>query len=188
MNSQPMNLRWAFQVVRRNKTLIGVAVAIGLLSGAAYGSVNPPMLTAQALVVLPSSAPPMPTEVVIASSVPVLSGALPDASPAMSVSALRSKVQVASQTNNILQITAEGATAAQAEGNANAVANSYISYVGSSESPIGRVVAHMLAPANTATGTSPLVHRIAFGGVGAFIGFVIGFIVAAARSRRNRRL
>jgi hypothetical protein len=188
MSQQPMSLRRSFQVVRRNKTLIGVAVAIGLLGGAAYGSVNPPMLTAEALVVLPADAPPMPTEVVIANSTPVLQGALPNVTPAMSAAALRQQIQVTSQTDNILQITAEGGTAAQAENNANAVANSYISYLGSSESPVGRVVARPLAPANTASGTSPLVHRIAFGVVGALTGFLVGFIIALARGRASRRL
>ena len=188
MSQQPMSLRRSFQVVRRNKTLIGVAVAIGLLAGAAYGSVNPPMLTAEALVVLPAGAPAMPTEVVIATSTPVLQGALPNVTPATSAAGLRAQIQVGSQTDNILQITAQARTAAQAEDIANAVANSYISYVGSSESPVGRVVARPLAPANTASGTSPLVHRIVFGVVGALVGFLVGFIIALARGRGSRRL
>jgi capsular polysaccharide biosynthesis protein len=188
MNHQPLNLRRSLQIVRRNKTLIGVTVAIGLLGGAGYGSVNPPMLTAQSLVVLPTSAPPMATEIVIAESAPVLADALPAVSPAMSAETLRSRIQVASQTNNILQITAQGGTAVQAEGNANAVAKSYISYLSSSESPVGQVNAKLLSPVSTATGTSPIVHRIAFGVVGALIGFIISFIVAMARGRGTNRL
>jgi capsular polysaccharide biosynthesis protein len=188
MNDQPMNLRRSFQFVRRNKTVVGVAVAIGILGGAAYGSVSPPMITSEALVVLPTNAAGMATEIVIASSTPVLTGALPNVSPAMSVATLRGQIQVSSQTNNILQINAEGGTAEQAEDNANAVANSYISYIGSSESPVGQVVAHMLASADTASGTSPLVHRIIIAVIGALFGFLIGFIVAVSRGRGSRRL
>jgi capsular polysaccharide biosynthesis protein len=188
MSNQPVTLRRSFQIVRRHKTLMGVMIAIGVLGGAAYGSVNPPMLTSEALVVLPTNAAAMATQVVIASSSPVLAGALPSVSPAMSVATLRSQVQVKSQTNNILQITAEGGSDTQAEGNANAVANSYIAYISSSESPVGRVVARPLAPASTATGTSPLVHRILFAVIGALLGFLIGFVVAVSRGRASRRL
>lgn len=188
MNSQPMNMRRSIQVIRRNRTLIGVVTAVGLLGGAAYGSINPPMQAAQTMVVLPTSAPPMATEIVIADSTPVLSGALPNVSPAMSVAQLRSRVSVSSSSGDILQVTADGGTAAQAERNANAVANSYISYLSSSESPVGQIVAHLLAPATTASGTSPLVHRVAFGVVGALLGLLIGFIMALARGWGNRRL
>jgi capsular polysaccharide biosynthesis protein len=188
MSAQPMNIRRCVEVVRRNKTLIGVAIAVGLLGGAAYGSINPPEQTAQAMVVLPTSAPAMATEIVIAESAPVLSGALSGVRPGMTVATLRTRVSASSPAANILQISAEGSTAAQAEGNANAVANSYIAYVSSSESPVGRVVARVLAPATAATGTSPLVQRIIFGVVGALVGFLVGFIVALARARGNRKL
>jgi capsular polysaccharide biosynthesis protein len=188
MSNQPMDLRRSFQAVRRHKTLMGVTIAIGLLGGAAYGSVNPPMLTSEALVVLPASVPAMATEVVVAGSTPVLAGALPDVSPAMSVTALRDQVAVTSETANVLKISAEGGSPAQAEGNTNAVANSFISYVGSSESPVGRVVARMLAPATTANGTSPVLHRIIFGAVGAIFGLLAGYLIAVARMRGNRKL
>ena len=188
MTSQPMNMRRAFGVVRRNKTLIGVAAAIGLLAGAAYGSISPPMQTAEAIVVLPAGPPAMATELVIAKSTPVLAGALPNVSPAMTADTLHSRVSVSSPANDILQFTVGGGTVRQAERNANAVANSYIAYVNSSESPIGRVVARMLAPANSATGTSPLVHRVSFGLVGTLIGFLVGFVLALARGRGSRKL
>jgi capsular polysaccharide biosynthesis protein len=186
MSQQSLNLRSSFQIVRRNKTLIGAVAAIGLICGASYGSLNPPMLTSQALVVLPTGGPAIATEVVVAQSMPVLSGALPNVSPAMSVETLRAMVQASSQTNNIVQITVAGASPAQAEANANAVANSYVAYINSSESPVGRVVGRMLAPAQTATGTSPLAHRITFAVVGALAGLVLGYIIALARGRNNR--
>lgn len=188
MTSQPMNMRRAIGVVRRNKTLIGVTAAIGLLAGAAYGAISPPMQAAEAMVVLPVGSPAMATELVIAKSAPVLASALPNVSPSMSAGTLRDRVSVSSPANSILQFTVTGGRAGQAEGNANAVADGYIAYVSSSESPIGRVSARMLAPASSATGTSPLVHRIAFGFVGTLIGFLAGFVLALARERGSRRL
>ena len=129
----------------------------------------------------------MPTEVVVAQSTPVLAGALPNVSPAMSVETLRSMVQASSQTANIIQISVAGATEAQAVGNANAVANSYVHYVSTPGSPVGRLSARILSPApQTATGTSPLVHRITFAIVGVLAGLVVGYIIALARARKSR--
>ena len=186
MSQQSMNLRGSAQIVRRYKTLIGVAVTVGLIGGAGYGSLNPPRLTSEALVVLPINALAMPTEVVVAQSTPVLAGALPNVSPAMSVETLRSMVQASSQTANIIQISVAGATEAQAVGNANAVANSYVHYVSTPGSPVGRLSARILSPAQTATGTSPLVHRITFAIVGMLAGLVVGYIIALARARKSR--
>jgi capsular polysaccharide biosynthesis protein len=186
MSQQPLNLHNAFQIARRSRTLVGVAVAVGLIGGIGYGSLNSPTLTSQALVVLPISALAMPTEVLIAQSTPVLTNALPNVSPDMSVAALRGMVQVSSQTNNILQISVGGATAAQAEGNANAVAKSYVAYVTSPGSPVGRLSARILSPAETATGTSPLVHRLGFAIIGMLAGLVVGYIIALARDRNSR--
>jgi hypothetical protein len=178
MSQQPLNLHNAFQIARRSRTLVGVAVAVGLIGGIGYGSLNSPTLTSQALVVLPISALAMPTEVLIAQSTPVLTNALPNVSPAMSVAALRGMVQVSSQTNNILQISVGGATAAQAK--------TYVAYVTSPGSPVGRLSARILSPAETATGTSPLVHRLSFAIIGMLAGLVVGYIIALARDRNSR--
>jgi capsular polysaccharide biosynthesis protein len=190
MTQQSLNLRKSVQIVRRYKTLVGVAVAVGIIGGAGYGSLNPPMLSSEALVVLPTSGPAIATEVVIAQSTPVLTGALPNVSPAMSVATLRGLVSVSNSTANIVQIQVKGGTAAQAEANTNAVANSFIAYMNSSESPIGQVAGRMLAPASTATGSSPLAHRITFAAIGALAGLLAGYVIALARGRdsRGRRL
>lgn len=186
MSHQPLNLQNSVQIVRRYKALVGVAVAIGLIVGAGYGSLNPPKLTSEALVALPAGGPAVATEVVVAQSTPVLAGALPNVSPAVSLATLRGMVQASSQTPNIVQITVAGDSAPQAEHNANAVANSYIAFINSSESPIGRVAGRMLASAGTATGTSPLVHRLTFALVGLLIGLVVGCVIALARGRGRR--
>ena len=62
-------------------------------------------------------------------------------SPAVSLQALRAKIQVTSPATGILSISAKGRTAAQAEATANAVAGSYTAYVGSRASLAGLVSA-----------------------------------------------
>lgn len=196
MSSQSLNPREALRIVRRNKTIIGVAVALGLAAGAAYGSINPPMLTAQsmALVQAPTSsavsatANPMGTQIVVATSGPVLSNALATLNLPESVSRLARQVTATSPADNIITITATDTSAHQAEQIANAVGNSFVSIAGSSESPLGKVAARMLEQASTATGPSPVMYRLTYGLVGLLLGAVAGFVAALARGRGDRRL
>ena len=55
MSQQGLDLRRSVQIVRRHKVLVGIVVALGLLIGGAYATLNPPMLTSTALIVLPQS-------------------------------------------------------------------------------------------------------------------------------------
>jgi capsular polysaccharide biosynthesis protein len=193
--SHQMNLREAIKIARRNKTIIGVAVAVGLIGGAAYGSINPAVLTAQSLVLVQTTNPtdevstnPLGTQVIVATSTPVLTGAQQTLGGSESLTQLKNQVTANSPTDSVLEIDAQGSSAEQAEQVANAVANSYVTFVGSSESPVGKVAARMLQPASTATGTSPIMHRLTSGLIGLLAGGIIGFVVALARSRRDRRL
>jgi hypothetical protein len=209
MSEQALNLRRSVHVVRRHRFLVGGATALGLLLGSAYAVQHPPMLTSTALVVLPAAVqsagaatgpgagapataggpdPYMATQIVIASSDPVLSGALPQVRPAMSLQALRTKIDITSPATGILSISAKGRTAAQAEATANAVAASYTAYVGSRASLAGLVSAHVLDEAGTASGTAAVKQIIVYGLLGAILGALIGIIVALVISRRDRRL
>jgi capsular polysaccharide biosynthesis protein len=191
------------QIVRRHKILVGVIVALGIAAGCAYSVLRPPMLTSTALVVLPESqaaaaasgtaagAGPdgyTATQEVIAGSSEVLSAALPNARPAMSLQKLRSDVQVASVTPYVLSITAKGKVAGDAEATANAVARSYVAYVNGANSPVGRVSATLLEPATSASGKGPLEALIVSGLVGALAGAAIGVIASLAVSRNDKRL
>ena len=122
---------------------------------------------------------------VIADSNQVLADALPDVRPAMSLGELRSVVQVTSVTSSVMLISARGRVAADAEATANAVAGSYIAYVNSPSSPIGRVSARMLEPATSATGTRPLKPVLVIGLIGVPAGALIGIIVSLAFGRRD---
>ena len=208
MSEQALNLRRSAHIVRRHRILVGSATALGLLLGSAYSVQHPPMLTSTALVVLPAAVqsagsatgpgagapatggpdPYMATQIVIAGSDPVLSGALPQVSPAVSLQALRTKIHVTSPATGILSISAKGRTAAQAEATANAVAGSYTAYVGSRTSLAGLVSAHVLDSAGSASGTAAVKQLVVDALIGAILGALIGIIVAFVISRRDRRL
>jgi len=124
------------------------------------------------------------TQEVIAGSNHVLSGALPDARPAMSLTQLRHGIRIGSPAPDIISVNAEGRTAADAQATANAVARSYIQYTGSAGSPAGRVPARLLELAARATGTAPLIRLVA----GAMLGTVSGVLTAVVAAVVSRRL
>ena len=106
------------------------------------------------------------TQEVVAGSYQVLSDALPDVRPAMSLTELRRNVQVGSPSPDIISVTAQGKNAADAEATANAVANSYVSYVSSSHSAVGHIRAQLLESANSASGPSPAGRTVIYALVG----------------------
>jgi len=181
-------MRRSLRIVRRHKRIVIIAAALGLLAGAAFTVLKPPLLKSEAQVMLPTGAGKYTaTQAVIASSDPVLTEAGQQLSPPMSVQALRTRVQTKALTSNIISIAAEGATAAQARNTANAVASSYITFINQNVTPGGQMVARPLST-TLATGT-PLPSRVVlFGGLGALLGALIGMIIALAIGRSDRRL
>jgi hypothetical protein len=130
----------------------------------------------------------MATQVIVAESDPVLSGALQYITPAVSLYTLKGEIQSNGQTSNILAISAKGPSAAQAETTANAVARSYVNYVTSPHSLLGQVTANILQPAMSATGTSQAKKGIVYGLIGAVAGVLVGVTVGLAISRGDPRL
>ena len=200
MSQQALDLRGSVQIVQRHKILVGIMVVLGILGGTAYAVLEPAMLTSTALVAFAEPAATQPaattsgttpyaaTQEVIAGSYPVLLDALPDVRPATSVEQLRHDVQVGSPAADIISISAKGKNAADAEATANAVALSYIAYVSSPKSPVGRVSAQLLSSATVASGPSPMERRVIFALLGALVGALIGAIVALAVGRNQNRL
>jgi capsular polysaccharide biosynthesis protein len=199
MSQQALDLRKSIQIARRHKLLVTCVIALGLAAGTAYAVLNRPTFSSEALVVIPLSsstaggAAPDPTavtatQVVIADSDPVLIGALSAIKPPMSLVDLSKSVEATSLTTSVITITANARTGGQAETIANAVANSYVRYVSGSASPVGRIQARLFQPATTATGRSLASRIIAEGLLGALAGGLIGFIVALALGRSDRRL
>jgi|SRR5215469_4543428 len=176
--------------------LMGAGAVIGLLAGAGYALDNPPMPASAALVVVLSPATrDVPTQVAMAVSRPVLSmalhsSALQQAEPRMSLQTLRSRVQVKALTStSVISITAQGRTAIEATGTANAVALSYVAYVSGENTPggNGRVQAFVLDNAAILPGTPLFTDVLATSGFGALGGALLGAIGAVALSPRSRR-
>lgn len=203
MSQKALDLPRSLQTIRRHKILVSIAVVLGILGGAAYAVLKPPMLSSTALIVLPvpqnQQAPgsagtttgPDPftaTQEVVAGSSQVLLNALPKVRPAMSLGQLRKQVKVGSPAPDILSITAKGKTAADADANTNAVANSYVSYVSSPHNPVGSIQARLLESASTASGTPPIEWDIICALLGALLGALIGSVIALAIGRNDRRL
>ena len=165
MSQQALDLRRSVQMVRRHRLLVGIMVALGVLAGGAFAVLNPPLVTSTALVLLPQTGqaalngaaatnnnapdPYTETQEVIAKSSPVLSGALDQVRPVVSVEKLSDAIDVGNATPYIISISAKEKTASDAAATANAVAESYVRYIGSASSPGGRVLAQLLQPATS---------------------------------------
>jgi capsular polysaccharide biosynthesis protein len=202
MSDQPLDLRKALQIIRRHKILVGVLTALGLLLGTGYAVALPPPYTSQALVVIPQGtaaegqAATTPnglssgtaTQVIVAGSDRVLAAALGNISPSLSLTELMNDVTVTGVTNTLIGFTGKATTPGQAKSIANAVANSYVAYVGSSASEVGRVQAQVFQPASNTSGGQVALPATIDGLGGLFAGALIGFIIALLRSRSDRRL
>jgi len=189
MSEQVLDLRRSMRIVRRHKVIVIVAAVLGLLAGVAFTVLRPPMLTSESLVVLPPGESRfIGTQVVIAGSDPVLADAARHVNPPVALATMRSRVAVRNLTTTIISITAQGETDAQAQGTANAVAHSYIAYLGSANAVGGRVQARVLESATNATRSSLALRLILNGGIGLLLGAVIGVIVALSIGRGDRRL
>jgi capsular polysaccharide biosynthesis protein len=201
MSQQALDLRTSMRIVRRHKFLLAIVIMLGVLAGGGYTVRYPPMLTSTALVVLPQTAQNAPatgsnggtdpytaTQEVVAGSDAVLTNALPNVRPQMSLSELLRVVQVGSLTPFVISISAKSKVAADAEATANAVARSYISYVGSASSPVGRVSAQLLEPATSATGSTLAKQLAIFIVLGGLVGGLAGVVIALAIGRGDWRL
>jgi capsular polysaccharide biosynthesis protein len=200
MSQQGLDLRRSVQIVRRHKILVSAAIAVGLLGGAGYATLNPPKLSSTALIIVQSSSaqaagansaatdPFTATQVVIAGSDSVLTNALSGVQPQVSLETLRKDVSVSSMTPSVITVTAASRSGPQAESMANAVANSYLAEVKAATSPIGNVRARPVQSASAATGTSVVKHTITFVLLGLLLGGVAGFVIALARGKNDRRL
>ena len=201
MSQQNLDMRGSLRTARRHKGLIGGVAVVGLLLSAGYAYLNPPMLSSTTLVVFSDDSalnsqaqasgvdPGLATQVVIATSAPVLAEALPHISPSVSLQTLETRISATSvQSSNVLSFTAMGSTAAQAEAIANAVANSYIAYVGAATGVAVHAEAKVLEPATTATGTKPSEQLAVYAVLGLLVGALVGWVISLFTGRGDRRL
>ncbi len=181
-----MDFRRFLRAILRYKVLIALVAFAGLVCGAAYTLIKPPMLTSKTWVELASSRF-IQTQVLIASSNPVLDRAIVRIHPTVSLQTLRNRIHVSTLTSNVLQFEATGSTASQAEGIANAVAYSYLSYVGSPSTSGGKVSGQVFEVATSATG-SALRTRVFDALAGALLGAIAGTILAVGLASADKRL
>ena len=188
MTQQQPNLRRSMRIVRRHKGIVGGFVLLGLMAGVGYAVLNPAQQTSSALVILPAPKPNIQTDTLIAESAPVLTAALPHIGHGMTLTALHQGITATDATGNVISINATDKTAAEAEADANAVADSFLSFIGSANSPVGAVAGRVFVPASTATSGGAIKQFILYGPIGLVAGLLIGFIVALRRDRGDRRL
>ena len=150
MTEQPLDLRLSLQELRRRRRLIIVVAAICGIVGIAYGLVAPSKESAVALVLLPSATGAnsgnsgntgastsagnsINTSAVIAKSTPVLAAAGAKVSPPLGAQGVKKLVTVTPLSGQILQIQAQDQKSTYAVQLANAVAASYVAYLGQLE-------------------------------------------------------
>ena len=188
MTQQQPNLRRSMRIMRRHKGIVGGFVLLGLAAGVGYAVLNPPQQTSSALVILPAPKPNIQTDTLIAESAPVLTAALPKIGHGMTLTALHQGITATDATGNVISVNATDKTAAEAEDDANAVAASFLSFIGSANSPVGAVAGRVFVPASTATSGGAVKQFILYGPIGLVAGLLIGFIVALRKDRGDRRL
>ncbi len=177
MNQQPSDSPKFVQILRRYRALIGLMAAFGLLAGAVFAVLNPPVFTSQATVILPASDCPAGA---------ICGGPLfaPDRSAYIGAKLLQTLprgVRVKPVVANGLWVSATAGTAAQAEAAANAAAQSYYAYAQSLSYP-GEQVGAQIEPATSATGTAPLTRLHIDLLLGALFGALLGVIAALGGS------
>jgi capsular polysaccharide biosynthesis protein len=202
MSQETLDLKKSLQLVRRHKIIVAVCAALGLLAGVGWALFRPPMPSSEALVevVLTPAAQvaqiesestggnsPLATQIVIATSDPVLVRVQRTVDPSTSLQTLQSQVQVTGENLGFLSISAEGKTAAQAMDTANAVANSYVGYCRNTGCPQVQA-ARVMESATTASGPSPYSRLPIIGLLGALLGALAGAVAVLVFNHRDRRL
>jgi capsular polysaccharide biosynthesis protein len=182
--------------------VVFAAVGGGLLAGVGFGLLNPPMHTATSLVVLPP--PPVSsadssagthsieTQVLIASSEPVLRSAAQNVDPPLTAREVRDRVEVHALTRDVIEINAQGPSADGAMVLANAVAGIYLTYVTTEQNlptDLGYETGpRVLEEASTAQGGNLAKHLGIVGLLGALLGGSLAAVGILAVARGDRRL
>ncbi len=177
------------RAVRRHKVVFAVVVVLGVLAGAGFAVLRPPLLSSHVLVVVPAPKQ-IATQALIADSDSAVLGPVSHAESALSYGQLLRQVKVTVSSSTSLTITVSAKTAEDAESVADAVANQYVSLVRSPDAlrPGGPVLAKVVASASPAMGTTAAAWVAALAGVGALAGVLLGLIVVVAMGQTDRRL
>lgn len=138
MSEQIVDLRSVWAILRRHRRALAVAAVVGGLAGVAAVQTVPSEYSSSTMVLFPAVQPGAPapvtahaidTQVRIATSDTVLGRAGQTFHPTLGPAEMADRITVESPTQDVLTITARGATAAEAEQLATAVANADIDYL-----------------------------------------------------------
>ena len=127
--------RWALATLRRRRSVLALAAAVGLLAGVVYVTVEPPPLISTTMVLLPtpalaeSSSSDVETQVRIALSHTILERAGQTVAPSLPARSVEKMIKVSAPTNQLIQVDATSSDAAEAKTLSQAVADSYVGYV-----------------------------------------------------------
>jgi len=174
MNQQAPDLPKFVQILGRYRALIALMAVLGVLGGAVFAALNPPVFTSQALVIFPAS--DCPAGAICGG--PLFAPDRPADIGAKLLQNLPSGVQVKPVAANGLWVSATGRTAAQAEAATNTAARSYFAYAQSLSYPGEQAAAQIFEPATKATGTAPLTRLRYDLLLGALFGALLGVIAA----------
>ena len=174
MNQQAPDLPKFVQILARYRALIALMAVLGVLGGAVFAALNPPVFTSQALVIFPAS--DCPAGAICGG--PLFAPDRPGDIAAKLLQTLPSGVQVKPVAANGLWVSATARTAAQAEAATNAAARSYFAYAQSLSYPGEQAAAQIFEPATKATGTAPLTRLRYDLLLGALFGALLGVIAA----------
>jgi hypothetical protein len=176
MSQQASDVPRFVQILGRYRVLIGIMAALGLLGGAIFAALNPPVFTSHASVSAPAA--PCPAGAICGG--PLFAPDRP-ANIGARLASLPSGVRV-QLVHNVLSVSATAGTAAQAEATAEAAARSYLAYFDSLGYPGGQASTYPPEIATRATGTAPLIRLRADMLLGALFGVLLGIIAALAGS------
>jgi len=177
MNQQAPDVPKFVQILGRYRALIGVMAALGLLAGALFAVLNPPVFTSQALVIFPAMSCPAGAICggpAFTPDRPDIGSRLPQSLPA--------GVQVKPVAANGISVIATAGTAARAQAEASAAAHSYYADAESMSYPGEQATAQILEPATQATGTPPWIRLRDDLLLGALLGALLGVIAALGGS------
>jgi capsular polysaccharide biosynthesis protein len=138
MSEQAIDLRSAWHLLRRRTGVLVLAAALGPAGGAALVYLRPPEFTSTSKVLLPpapegstaaATAHSIDTQVQIAQSQKVLGPAGKAVNPVLNATEVAKRVDVESETSDVIVITAKGPSPEEAQALCDAVAKAEIAYL-----------------------------------------------------------
>lgn len=189
MSEQVVDLQSPWAVLRRHIRTLAVAGALGALVGGALLFLLPAQYSSTSEVLFPATPPnssgqasthDIATQVQIALSDVVLGPAGQSIGSGLSAEEVAKRVEITSPTADILKIVAKGASSAEAQEIASAVATADVAFAGAG--------ANVIQQATPAVRTPLVVRAPRFMVIGAMAALLVTAFVVVRRGRKERTL